>query len=107
MNTIEKWKKLIDILIDFTASDAERDDAAMDLSNYSNDEVISSLLEIARDDKVDDMIRASCGESLAIILINTNTFSTEIHESLEGISKTEFIEIIKHNKREWIDNIEN
>ncbi|NOU93273.1 hypothetical protein GC093_08585 [Paenibacillus sp. LMG 31456] len=102
-----KWKKLIDILIDTTASDAERDDAAIDLSNYSNNEIIFALLYTARDNNVDDMIKASCGESLAIIFITINTFRTEIYELLDGISKTEFVNYIKHNKKEWIVNLGN
>lgn len=54
---MEKWENLIEILLDESASDAERDDAAMELSEYNHGHVMKTLMITAKDDKVD-----SCGK---------------------------------------------
>jgi len=98
---MEQWERLIEILLDESASDAERDDAAMDLSEYSHEAVIEALVITINDDSADDMIKASCGESLAMIFIQKNRFEEQIYKELKGIAKTEFDGSIHSQKREW------
>lgn len=91
-------KDLVGILLDNTASDAERDDAAIDLGSISNDNTVEgALLTVANDMNTDEMIRASCGESLAQIWIKNNEFNLENLCLLTGIA---FLEALENIKRE-------
>lgn len=98
---MEQWEKLVEILLDEEAADAERDDAAMDLSEYSHKNVAKALLIISNRDSTDDMIKASCGESLAMILVNNDRFDNEIYNQLRGIAKIEFESYISLKKNDW------
>lgn len=98
---MEKWEQLIEILLDERVSDAERDDAAMALSEYNQGNVIEALMITAKHDKTDDMIKASCGESLAMIFIKNDRFEQLIYKKLRGIAKTEFDSIIHSNRNDW------
>ncbi|KAB2861535.1 MAG: hypothetical protein F9K39_13045 [Exiguobacterium chiriqhucha] len=92
---------LIEILLDKTASDAERDDAAIDLGYILEDEdVEAALLTVANDEKTDEMIRASCGESLAQIWIAHNQVSREKLALLTGVALLEAISMIKSENME-------
>ena len=94
---------LIEILLDKTASDAERDDAAMDLGFILNDETVEvALLTVANDKKTDEMIRASCGESLAQIWIGHNQVSHEKLALLTGIAMDEAMAVIKKENMEYM-----
>lgn len=98
---MEEWEKLIEILLDERATEAERDDAAMDLSGYSHEAVIKALVITVNNDLADDMIKASCGESLAMIFIQKNKFNEQIYKELKDIANTEFEGYIRSQKREW------
>ncbi|WP_339322124.1 hypothetical protein [Paenibacillus sp. FSL W8-0194] len=98
---MKPWERLIEILLDERASEAERDDAAMDLSGYSHETVIEALAVTINDDSANDMIKASCGESLAMIFIQKNRFEEQIYKKLKGIAKTEFDRSIRSQKKEW------
>lgn len=88
---------LIEILLDKTASDADRDDAAIDLGDISDDEEVEvALLTVAIDEGTDEMIRASCGESLARIWVRQNQVSREKLALLTGIALEEAVGIIKN-----------
>ncbi|WP_214752557.1 hypothetical protein [Exiguobacterium sp. s16] len=98
MNRTLEW---IEILLDQTASDAERDDAAMDLGFSLNEEAVEvALLTVANDETVDEMIRASCGESLAQIWIAQNQVSREKLALLTGIARDEAMALIKNEDLE-------
>ncbi|WP_051507141.1 hypothetical protein [Saccharibacillus sacchari] len=102
---MEKWEKLIEILLDEKASDAERDDAAMDLSKYNDKTVIKTLVIAANDDLTDEMIKASCGESLAMIFVQSDQFEKEIYKQLKGIAKMEFERYIHLKRDDWKTNL--
>ncbi len=90
---MDNSKDLIEIVLDVTASDAERDDAAIDLGFVSNDpSVQAALLTIANDKDTDEMIRASCGESLAQIWMKNNEFDLNNLSRLAGIAHVEALE---------------
>lgn len=94
---------LIEILLNKTASDAERDDAAIDLGLSLNDAAVEvTLLTVANDEAVDEMIRSSCGESLAQIWIAHNQVSREKIVLLTGIALDEAMELIKNENLEYM-----
>jgi hypothetical protein len=75
-------KKLIEILLDESASVSERDDAAMDLSAFDSNEVLETLLKVGMDERVDDVILSSVGESIAEIWLRNNNFNFDSYNAL-------------------------
>lgn len=89
-------QKLINILLDTTIDEAVRDDAAIDLGLISNNEIIeAALLSIVNDQKTEEMIRASCGESLAQIWLSNHNFKCNKINLLDGVAFEEAIALIK------------
>ncbi len=58
---------LIEVLLDVTASEVDRDDAAIDLGAYDEPEVEEALIRVGADLSTPNSVAASCGESLAEI----------------------------------------
>lgn len=98
-----KKEALINILLDRSASDAERDDAAIDLGNYNDAEVINILVEISNDLNIEDMIRATCGESLAHIWLRKEEIDYNLLFKLNDISLQEALSLIKIYKPNWYE----
>lgn len=80
---------LISVLLDKSASTSDRDDAAMNLSDYDTPEVIRALATIAGDMSVEEIVRASCGESLANLWITRGEIDKTLFEALVGIARQE------------------
>ncbi|TCI37550.1 hypothetical protein EVJ29_05850 [Exiguobacterium sp. SH4S7] len=98
---MDNTSDLIGILVDKTANDAERDDAAIDLGFISNNEAVEiALLTVANDEGTDEMIRESCGESLAQIWIENNVLNLKNISLLTGIAFFEALEIFKKKNSE-------
>lgn len=93
---------LIQILKDKDADWSDRHDAALDLSNYYNDDVVSALLEIAQDSQEDDTLLATCGESLGLIWINKEELNPTDFFSLTIAARDEALSVIHFNKPDWI-----
>lgn len=94
--------QLIAILLDSTARDDERDDAAMDLVDFDGNEVVQALFMVATDRSFQsEMVKGSCGESLASIWIRTGKIDFELLSRLEGTAKTEAMGLIKVNRTDW------
>jgi hypothetical protein len=68
--------ELIEILFDKSASISERDDAAMDLSDY--DSAIDALIEIASDVTDNPTVLGSCGTSISEIWMRLGIFDESI-----------------------------
>ena len=66
-NFMKQPQGLIEVLLGVTASEAERDDAAMDLAAYDEPEVEEALIRVGADSSTPNPVAASCGESLAEI----------------------------------------
>jgi ribosome maturation protein Sdo1 len=96
---LDKAKKLIEILLDPNADDAERDDAAIDLGDVINsEEVIKVLLKVANDLSIEEMVRASCGESLAHIWLSRGNLEVSKLANLKDVAFSEAVALIKkHN----------
>ncbi|MFD1738355.1 hypothetical protein ACFSCX_17670 [Bacillus salitolerans] len=94
-------EKLIKLLFDGKIDDATRDDCAIYLAKFIDDDVVATLINVANDLKNEEMIRASCGESLAEIWIEMNKIDYDVLNSLEEPARTEVLGYFKHNKPEW------
>lgn len=95
-------KELIDVLLDPTSRDDEKDDAAMDLSEITDDEeVICTLFQVANNSSYDDMIKASCGESIASIWLQRNKIDLPMLGKLQGIAFSEALSVIKSKRFDW------
>jgi hypothetical protein len=66
---------LIDILLDKTAREDERDDAAIDLRVHKDVRALDALTKIASDPNEDDVIIDSCAESIGEICVAMNLFN--------------------------------
>ena len=73
---------LIEILLDSNASLAERDDAAIDLSNFDEDAVLVALIEVGTNEQEDEVLLASCGESIAEIILKRKIKPGDILQKL-------------------------
>ena len=81
---------LISVLLDCTADLAERDDAAMDLGAYSDDDrVLEALIQIAADTSQDELLHWSCGESIADIWLARRYYNKQIFDSLTAAAQQE------------------
>jgi hypothetical protein len=94
-------KKFIDLLLDKTAYELERDYAATFLVRYDSNEVKDALFRVANDLTDSEDIRFSCGESLADIWIRTNQFDLDSLLKLQDIAKVRALEIIIIEKENW------
>lgn len=100
---LEPRTQLIKILLDSTAGEDERDDAAMDLADFDGNDVVQALFAVATDKTYrSDMVKGSCGESLATIWIRTRKVDLTILHQLEGIALQEAVGLIKGNRPEWL-----
>ena len=67
----------------------ERDDAAMDLSQYNSPEVMDALIEIAKNPNMAEILHSSCGESIAEIWARNNQYNQDIINQLCPAAKSE------------------
>lgn len=93
---------LIELLLDKDASIAERDDAAIELADYTDECVENALVSIAKNENEDKLILNSYGESLASIWVMQNFFKTDEFFKLTGTPRYGIYFVIKSRKPEWI-----
>ncbi|WP_196594985.1 hypothetical protein [Pectinatus frisingensis] len=95
-------KSLLEILLDPTTSDAEKDDAVIELgNNFQDDDTIDVLIKVSKDGNCDEMIEASCGESIAYIWLTNQRIDYEKLSNLKGITLTEALSLIKAQRPDW------
>lgn len=101
-------ESLLEILLDPTTSDAEKDDAVIELgSNFQDDETIDILIKVSNDINCDKMIVASCGESIAHIWLTNQRIDYEKLSYLKGIALTEALSLIKAQRPDWYKTYSN
>ena len=83
-NVVKQPQGLIEVLLDVTAAEADRDDAAMDLAAYDEPEVEDALIHVGADASTPNLVAASCGESLAENLAAKKDIESRRPEALEG-----------------------
>lgn len=98
----DRIELLIELLFDDDSSIAERDDAAMDLGDFSDDQVITALLLRAMNVNEDEMVLNSCGESIGNIWSKKDFFDEKVYHSLPGTVRFGVYVVIKSRKPEWV-----
>jgi hypothetical protein len=95
-------KSLLKILLDSTTSDAEKDDAVIELGNsFQDDDIIDILIKVSKNCNYDEMIAASCGESIAYIWLRNQRIDYEKLSKLKGIASIEALSLIKVQRPDW------
>ncbi|MFW5438237.1 hypothetical protein [Paenibacillus apiarius] len=95
---------LIEILLDPASSDAEKDDAVIELgNNFEDEETIDVLITVSNNMQSNDMIAASCGESLGQIWLRKKKIKFEKLSCLEGIALNEALSLIKEKRIDWYE----
>ncbi len=108
MNIMNKQKiyrkeTLIQLLKNTNALDAERDDAAMDLGEEYDDEIVlNALIETAKNRQEINMILNSCGESIGKIWVKKNYFDEKIYDSLAKDAQDGVYCVLENRKPGWI-----
>ena len=97
---------LIEVLLDVTAAEADRDDAAMDLAAYDEPEVEEVLIRVGADSSTPNAVAASCGESLAEIWIRKKTLNFDALKRLQGEACNEARGLIRMREPSWASRIE-
>ncbi|WP_379157948.1 hypothetical protein [Paenibacillus sp. sgz5001063] len=92
---------LLQVLTDKSASEAERDDAAMDLGKFDGEDVIRILVQVASDPSTEEMVCSSCGESLADIFMRRGIIDNDLLKKLRPEAFSEAIGLIKFKHPDW------
>ena len=96
---------LIDVLLDVTASEADRDDAAMDLAAYDAPEVEEALIRVGADLSTPNAVAASCGESLAEIWLRKQQLNLDALKRLQGEACHEALSLIRMREPSWASKL--
>jgi hypothetical protein len=87
---MEQPAGLLAVLLDPGAPIANRDDAAMDLGDYDESEVLAALLQVGSDADESERVLESVGESIAEILLRSGrSWCSEI-DDLTPTARREF-----------------
>ncbi len=70
----DRTQLLIDILLDKSAREDERSDAAIDLREYKDLRALEALTKVASNPDEDDLIIDNCAESIGEISVGLNRF---------------------------------
>jgi len=98
----KRMHALINILFDDTAREDEKDDAAMFLRDFIDNEAINALTLVGCNNSEKDIVQGSAGESLAEIWCTQNNFDKLTFEKLTSTARKEAFGIIKHKKPDWL-----
>jgi hypothetical protein len=91
---------LIEILLDPTSSDSEKDDAVINLgNNFEDEETIDFLIKVSNSMEFDGMIAASCGESLGEIWLRKGRINFEKLSRLKGNVLNEALSLSSKNEK--------
>ena len=105
-NVVKQPQGLIEVLLDVTAAEADRDDAAMDLAAYDEPEVEDALIHVGADASTPSSVAASCGESLAEIWLRKKTLNLDVLKLLKGEAWNEATGLIRAREPSWAARIE-
>lgn len=90
----ERAAQLVSILVDASAREDERDDAAMDLEFFPGTQVESALIDTIRTESFSSVLAQTCAESLAGIWAREGRINQGFFAELEGPAKDEVIGIL-------------
>ena len=94
---MSRSQDLIAVLLDSAAKVDERDDAAMDLAAFPFADVEAALLNVAHNLDAPELVRASCGASLAEIWLARGSFPQEILCSLPSPARQEAESLLRRS----------
>lgn len=97
---MNRKEQLIQILLDRTATVSERDDAALDLAEISDERALNALLAVVRNINDEPFIMDVCGESIAQIWIKMNRFDNNIINSFHPLARSSTLGYIEEIKPE-------
>src|SRR5437016_4209111 len=100
-NVMQQPQGLIEVLLDATASEADRDDAAMDLAAYDEPEAEEALIRVGADPSTPAPVAASCGESLAEIWSRKKTLNLDALKRLQGEACSGATGLIRAREPSW------
>jgi hypothetical protein len=95
---------LIQTMLDSNASEAVKDDCAIDLAAYDDTEVIEVLFKFANELSNEWIVRGSCGESLAGIWIRNEEINFDLLIQLKDTALAEALALIKHHRLDWYES---
>ncbi|MFB8040266.1 hypothetical protein ACFC8F_03065 [Streptomyces hydrogenans] len=90
---------LISVLLDRTARIDERDDAAMDLEEYSGEHVVKALVDVASSPVEDELVVVSAAESLGHILARDGGCPGDLLASLRPGAKRIAEEVLRSSRQ--------
>ena len=94
---------LIAVLRDASPGNNDRDDAAMDLSQFDEPEVRTLLAEVATDPATDPELADTAADSLAEIWCRTGVFDRDVYQRLTGDALTVARAWIMKCHPEWLE----
>jgi hypothetical protein len=89
---------LVAILLDHTARIDERDDAAAYLAHSDDEASLTALLRVASDPTDDELVVASCGESLAQIFVRSGQLNPAWLHELAPVALNEVIPWVRRER---------
>ena len=93
---------LISVLLDPAARADERDDAAIDLGGFDSPEAEAALLKCLADHPGHEVVRASCGASLAEIWCRRGSLARDDYAGLPEPALAEATAVIRRERPEWL-----
>lgn len=97
--------KMIQILLNRNNDLGERDDAAMDLASFPDDDVLKALNKIACDPNENSMVLESSGESIGEILVQRTSLEWDYLKLVTPIAYQAAYSIIQIDRPEWINAV--
>jgi hypothetical protein len=97
---------LIEVLLDATAAEADRDDAAMDLAAYDDSEAEDALIRAGVEPSTPSVVAASCGESLAEIWLRKGEMNLTALKRLRREARNEALALIRAREPSWTATIQ-
>lgn len=97
-------KSLAEVLLDKTARWDERDNAAMDLRKYDDDEGLRALIQVACSPE-DDLILDSCGESIEEIWVRRGIYDLSTLNRMTAYAQKSALAVLRYNRKDWEEQL--
>ncbi len=94
---------LISVLLDSSATDEERDDAAMDLGDSDAKAGLKALVQTASDPEVSETVLSSCGESIGRIWLRRGIPDRTSWKRLQPAARSELRAYLQTHQPRWFD----
>lgn len=94
---------LVEILLDKNECLDARDDAAMDLGEYKDLEVLTTLVGVSSNPYENEMILDSCAESISEILVSLNLFNKDVIERVIPFAGKRIVRDVRARNPKLID----